>query len=133
MFTHEQHRRSTNGDRETSTPANAHVSLQAALVRYGVAALFVVGAALYLPVLGSNLFNLLILGLNDVFYTSGPLLSAVEDSHRIVILAVVLMNALFLIGLTQQVLTKHFRVAWDTGAMALVYADAVWLVGLTRT
>ena len=31
------------------------------------------------------------------------------------------MNALFLIGLTQQVLTKRFRVAWDTGAMAVVY------------
>ena len=34
----------------------------------------------------------------------------------------------FLIGLTQRVLRKRFRVAWDTGAIAVVYAGAVWLV-----
>jgi hypothetical protein len=44
------------------------------------------------------------------------------------VLAIVLMNAFFLVGLTQQVLTKRFRVAWDTGAMAVVYVAAVWLV-----
>ncbi len=27
---------------------------------------------------------------------------------------------------------KRFRVAWDTGAMAAVYAVAVWLVCLIR-
>jgi len=182
MFTHERRRRVTDGRMETANPANAHVSLRSALVRYGVAAVFVVGAALYLPVLGaslaretglgeafvgsffialttslpeivvsvtavrmgaldlgignvlgSNLFNLLILGMDDVFYTEGPLLSAVDPSHLIAALAVVLMNALFLIGLTQQVLTKRFRVAWDTGAMAAVYVGAIWLVYLMRS
>jgi cation:H+ antiporter len=62
-------------------------------------------------VLGSNLFNFLVLGLDDVFYTPGTLLSAVDDSHVVAVMAVVLMNALFLIGLTQQVLTKRFRIA----------------------
>jgi len=181
MFVHEQRRRSAVSDQELSTAANARVSLRSALVRYGVAAVFVVGAALYLPVLGtslaqetglgevfvgslfialttslpeivvsiaavrmgaldlgignvlgSNLFNLLILGLDDVFYTPAPLLSAADSSHLIAVLAVVLMNALFLVGLTQQVLTKRFRVAWDTGAMAVVYAGAVWLIYLMR-
>jgi len=84
-------------------------------------------------VLGSNLFNLWILGMDDIFYSPGPLLSAVEPGHLIAVLAVVLMNALFLIGLTEQVLTKRFRVAWDTGAMAVVYAGAVWLVYLMRS
>jgi len=182
MFTHERKRRATDGRAETANPANARVSLRSALVRYGVAAVFVVGAALYLPVLGaslaqetglgeafvgslfialttslpeivvsvaavrmgaldlgignvlgSNLFNLLVLGLDDIFYRPGPLLDAVDPSHLIVALAVVLMNALFLIGLTQQVLTKRFRVAWDTGAMAVVYVGAVWLVYLMRS
>jgi len=181
LFTHEQRRRSSDSHLETTTPANAHVSLRSALVRYAVAAAFVVGAALYLPVLGaslaretglgeafvgslfiaittslpeivvavaavrmgaldlgignvlgSNLFNLLVLGLDDVFYSAGPLLTAVDSSHLIAVLAVVLMNGLFLIGLTQQVLTKRFRVAWDTGAMAVVYAGAVCLVYLMR-
>jgi cation:H+ antiporter len=83
-------------------------------------------------VLGSNLFNLLILGLDDVFYRPGSLLAAADESHRVAILAVVTMNALFLTGLTYRVLTKRFAVAWDTGAMAVVYASAVMLIYALR-
>lgn len=84
-------------------------------------------------VLGSNLFNLLILGLDDVFYRKGPLLADVTGNHHITIVAIVMMNALFLIGLTHKVLTKRFVVAWDTGAMAAVYAVAVGLAYLLST
>ena len=83
-------------------------------------------------VLGSNLFNLLILGLDDIFYRQGPLLTAADASHGITVLAVVTMNALFLIGLTYRVMTKRFAVAWDTGAIAAVYATAVSLAYLLR-
>jgi cation:H+ antiporter len=83
-------------------------------------------------VLGSNLFNLLILGLDDVFYRHGPLLAAADMSHSVTIVAVVTMNALFLIGLTYRVMTKRFAVTWDTGAMAAVYATAVGLAYLVR-
>ena len=78
-------------------------------------------------VLGSNLFNLLILGLDDVFYRQGPLMADASASHNISIVAIVMMNALFLIGLTYKVMTKRFVVAWDTGAIATVYAVAVAL------
>jgi cation:H+ antiporter len=78
-------------------------------------------------VLGSNLFNLLILGLDDVFYRKGPLLADASGSHSITIVAIVMMNALFLTGLTYKVITKRFVVAWDTGAIAAVYAVAVAL------
>jgi cation:H+ antiporter len=83
-------------------------------------------------VLGSNLFNLLILGLDDVFYRQGPLLAGAGISHSVTILAVVTMDALFLIGLTYRVMTKRFAVAWDTGAMAGVYVTAVTLAYLLR-
>jgi cation:H+ antiporter len=83
-------------------------------------------------VLGSNLFNLLILGLDDVFYRQGPLLASADASHGIVVLAVVTMNALFLIGLTYRVMTKRFAVSWDTGTMAAVYVTAVSLAYLSR-
>ena len=43
------------------------------------------------------------------------------------ILGVVMMNALFLIGLTYRVMTKRFAVAWDTGTMAAVYVSAMVL------
>jgi cation:H+ antiporter len=78
-------------------------------------------------VLGSNLFNLLILGLDDVFYRHGPLMADAGASHSISVVAIVIMNGLFLIGLTYKVMTKRFVVAWDTGAIAAVYAMAVTL------
>jgi cation:H+ antiporter len=78
-------------------------------------------------VLGSNLFNLLILALDDVFYRRGPLMVEAGPSHSVFIVAIVMMNGLFLIGLTYKVMTKRFVVAWDTGAIAAVYAIAVAL------
>jgi cation:H+ antiporter len=78
-------------------------------------------------VLGSNLFNLLILGLDDVWYRGGPLLSDVGPSHSVAVLAIVVMKGLFLIGLTYRVMTKRFAVAWDTAAIAAVYLIAVGL------
>jgi cation:H+ antiporter len=78
-------------------------------------------------VLGSNLFNLLILGLDDVFYRQGPLMAGAGASHSISIVAIVMMNALFLIGLTYKAMTKRFVVAWDTGFIAAVYVVAVAL------
>ena len=83
-------------------------------------------------VLGSNLFNLLILGLDDVFYRQRPLLTAADPSHGITVLAVVTMNALFLVGLTYRVMTKRFAIAWDTGAIAALYVVAVGLAYLLR-
>jgi cation:H+ antiporter len=78
-------------------------------------------------VLGSNLFNLLILGFDDVFYRQGSLLADAGGSHTISIVAIVMMYALFLIGLTYKVMTKRFMVTWDSGAIATVYVVAVVL------
>lgn len=78
-------------------------------------------------VLGSNLFNMLILGLDDVFYREGPLMRDASVAHSVTIVAVVMMNALFLIGLTYRAMTKRFVVTWDTGAIAAVYVVAVVL------
>jgi cation:H+ antiporter len=81
-------------------------------------------------VLGSNLFNLLILGLDDLFYRRGPLMADADASHVMSVVAIVMMNGFFLIGLTYKVMTKRFVVAWDTGAIAAVYVIAVTLSDL---
>jgi cation:H+ antiporter len=83
-------------------------------------------------VLGSNLFNLMILGLDDILFRQGPLLAAVDASHSVAVLAVVTMNGLFLTGLTYRVITKRFAVAWDTAAIAGVYVIAVGVAYLLR-
>jgi cation:H+ antiporter len=78
-------------------------------------------------ILGSNLFNLLILGLDDVWYRQGPLSADVGPSHGVAVLAIVVMKGLFLTGLTYRVVTKRFVVSWDTAAIAAVYVIAVGL------
>lgn len=83
-------------------------------------------------VLGSNLFNLLILGLDDVFYRHGPLMADAGTAHSISVVAIVMMNALFLIGLTYKALTKRFLVTWDSAAIGGVYVVAVALSYLLR-
>ena len=83
-------------------------------------------------VLGSNVFDMLVLGLDDVFYRQGPLLAGADISHGVTLFAVVTMYGLFLIGLTYRATTKRFRVTWDTGAIAAVYATAVVLSYLLR-
>jgi cation:H+ antiporter len=181
IFAHEQRRRARETQEIAEELQYAAIPLRTAVLHYTIAAVFVVGAALWLPrlgaelarqtglgeafvgslfiaittslpeiavslaavrigaidlgignVLGSNLFNLLILGLDDVFYRPGPLLSGVDASHSIAVVAVVMMNALFLTGLTYRVITKRFAVAWDTGGIAAVYVTAVVLAYLLR-
>jgi cation:H+ antiporter len=83
-------------------------------------------------VLGSNLFNLLILGLDDVLYRHGSLIADAGRGHGISVMAIVMMNALFLIGLTYKVMTKRFLVTWDSAAIGGVYVVAVVLAYLLR-
>ena len=107
----------------TSLP---EIAVSVAAVRLGAADLAVGN------VLGSNLFNLLILGLADLFYLDGPLLADSEGLHGITVLAVVAMYALTLVSLTRRVPTKRFIVTWDSGAIAVVYAVAVTLTYVWR-
>ena len=76
-------------------------------------------------VLGSNLF---ILGRDDLFLAEGRLLAAVDPVNAVSLFAIVVMNGLFLVELTHRELRKRFVVAWDTGAIAVVYAVTIALV-----
>ena len=176
IFTHERQRRTRETQEVAAELQYGETTLRSALVQYGLAAMAVVAAAVWLPrlgaelarrtglgqalvgslfiaittslpeivvslaavrigaldlgignVLGSNLFNLLILGLDDVFYRQGPLMANAAATHGVSVVAIVMMNALFLLGLTYKVMTKRFVVAWDTGGMAAVYVLAVAL------
>lgn len=52
--------------------------------------------------------------------------------HNISVAAIVVMNALFLIGLTYKVMTKRFWVTWDSAAIGGVYVLAVVLSYVLR-
>ncbi|HCS49559.1 MAG: hypothetical protein A2V45_04980 [Candidatus Aminicenantes bacterium RBG_19FT_COMBO_58_17] len=75
---------------------------------------------------GSVLFNLFILALDDLLFTRGPLLSAVDSTHMLSILAVLLMNAILVVSLTYQALRKKFVLAWDTLGILMVYLATIY-------
>jgi len=75
---------------------------------------------------GSVLFNLFILALDDLLFIRGPLLSAVDSTHMLSILAVVLMNAILVVSLTYQALRKKFVLAWDTLGILMIYLATIY-------
>jgi cation:H+ antiporter len=79
-------------------------------------------------VLGSNLFNVFILALDDLFYLPGPILASVSRSHLISILAALVMNALLLAGITYQSMRKRLALAADTWGIVAIYVGAMILL-----
>jgi len=80
--------------------------------------------------LGSNLFNLAILAIDDLLYLEGPLLSDVAQSHVVSANAAMAMTAVAVIGLTYRASKKRFLFAWDSLAIVMVYLYAVSMVYL---
>lgn len=61
--------------------------------------------------IGSNLFNMTIIPINDLLYLKGPVLAAVSEGHLITALAVILMTIIFIAGLRFK--PKRFlRLSW---------------------
>ncbi len=75
--------------------------------------------------IGSNLFNMTIIGIDDLLYTPGPVLAAVSPSHILTALVVLLMSGIFIAGLISRPQRKTpLRISWY--AIALI---AVFLLG----
>ncbi len=70
---------------------------------------------------GSNIFNIFILSLDDIFFTKGPLLSFVSQYHIISALSVILMTSLAIIGLTYRTEKKFLFISWDSISILLIY------------
>jgi cation:H+ antiporter len=78
--------------------------------------------------LGSNLFNLTIVALDDLLYVKGSLLDAVAPAHIVAANAAMGMTAIAVVGLTYRVSKKHFLFAWDSIAILVLYVIAVALM-----
>ena len=83
-------------------------------------------------IFGSNLFNIVILAIDDIFYTKGPLLSYISASHLVSASAAIAMTAIAVIGLTYRAGKKVFMFAADSVAIVAVYMAAVSIVYLLR-
>jgi len=70
---------------------------------------------------GSNIFNILILSIDDIFYTSGNLLKDASANNITSVFAVIIMTAIAITGLAYKPEKKRFLLAWDTFLILLVY------------
>jgi cation:H+ antiporter len=76
-------------------------------------------------IFGSNLFNVVILAVDDAFYTKGPILSHVSKNHVVSCSAAVAMTAVAAIALSYRVRKKWLFFAWDSLGILAIYAFAL--------
>ena len=70
--------------------------------------------------IGSNLFNLTIIPLDDLLYTKGPILAAVSETHLVTAFAVMLMTVVFIVGLGHRH-QRFFRLSWWNVTLMLLF------------
>lgn len=77
---------------------------------------------------GSNIFNIFILAVDDIFFVKGPLLSFVSQNHVISAVSAIAMTAIAVIGLTYRAEKKKLFLAWDSIGILLTYLVNVMLL-----
>jgi cation:H+ antiporter len=79
-------------------------------------------------IFGSNLFNILILAIDDIFYTKGPILSHVSANHLVSSSAAIAMTAVAAIALTYRASKKWLFLAGDSMAIFAIYVVALFVL-----
>ncbi len=78
--------------------------------------------------LGSNIFNVFILFLDDVFYTKGHLLKDASDINMLSVFFVLLMSATVIIGFIFPQKVKRIFMSWDTMIILGLYITNIILL-----
>lgn len=83
--------------------------------------------------LGSNLFNMVILAIDDLAYPDGPLLAVVSQNHAITGTIAVIMTGIVVVSLMYRLEKKTaLRIGWDALALVLAYLVNVLLLYAMR-
>jgi len=81
--------------------------------------------------LGSNLFDVLILAADDIAFAKGPLLSAVSPAHAISAFAAVIMSGIFIVALLYKPETRlRGTIGWVSLSLLLVYLFSSYAIFL---
>jgi cation:H+ antiporter len=79
--------------------------------------------------LGSNLFDIIILAVDDLFYTDGPLLANVSSSHALTALAAAMMSALVAVGLIFRPQGRAvLGLTWISLGLFMMYVLNSWIL-----
>ena len=76
--------------------------------------------------IGSNLFNMTIIPIDDLLYTKGPVLAAVSESNLIIGSAVILMTLIFIAGLHFKP-KRYFRLSWCNCILIILFFLGAYL------
>jgi len=78
-------------------------------------------------VLGSNMFDIVIIAIVDIFYIKGPILSLVSVANVIPIIGVIVMSLLVILGLRWRQQRKTFIfISWYGLALLILYIAATY-------
>lgn len=78
--------------------------------------------------LGSNLFNIIYLAVDDLFYTKGPLLTNVDGSHALTAFTAVMMSALVIVGFIFRPQQRAvLKLTWISLGLLLFYILNTWI------
>jgi len=86
----------------------------------------------YGNVLGSNLFNLAILGIDDLFLMQGPLFQLISPAHGVAALVAIAMTAIVIVALTIRSEQRYFLVAWESIVLVALYLTGAALLYVMR-
>ncbi len=75
--------------------------------------------------LGSNIFNIFILALDDIFYTKGSLFANIKTDHLDSVIVVIIMTAIVGLGLMIKPTKKLWRLSFDTLLILLLYIGLI--------
>jgi cation:H+ antiporter len=81
---------------------------------------------------GSNIFNIFILAIDDIFFIKGPLLSFANPNHIISALSAIAMTTIAIVGLTYRAERKPLFLAWDSIGVVTVYFVNLMLLYMLR-
>jgi cation:H+ antiporter len=81
---------------------------------------------------GSNIFNICILAVDDIFFIKGPILSYANHNHIFSALSAIAMTAIAVIGLTYRAEKKQLFLAWDSMGIVLVYILNLMLLYMVK-
>ena len=103
----------------TSLP---EIAVSIAAVRFGSVDLAIAN------LFGSNIFNILILAFDDLFYTKGILLKDASDGHIITAFSCLIMNAIAIAGFTYRAPKKKFLMSIDAFLILAFYMINMFLL-----
>jgi cation:H+ antiporter len=78
--------------------------------------------------IGSNIFNMVIIGIADIFFFEGPVLSYVSTNHIFTAMSVIMMSGIVIAGLTSRSTgRKPLFVSWHAPALVGIFIITAYI------